>query len=179
MEEENGVVTPEVTEEEVDLNSTEGGEAEEVEESVEEVKARLAKAEELANNYKIRAEKAEKAAKKPKETETVAENKDLSFKDGLAIMKANVPEEDIDEVVNYAKFKGISVTQALKDDVMKATLSLKSEQRNVAEATNTSSARRGSAKVSKQALIDNAKKGILPESDEDISRLLEAQMGYK
>lgn len=179
MEEETEVVAPEATEEVTDDLYTSEAE-EEVEESVEEVRARLQKAEELANNYKIRAEKAEKLAKKPKETEAVAEFKgDLSSKDIIAITSAKLHEDDIDEVVNYAKYQGVSVSQALKSDVMKATLALKSEQRNVAEATNTGPARRGTAKASAETLLSNASQGKLPDSDADIERLLSAKMGYK
>jgi len=163
-------VTPEVTPEETPE-----------EETVEELRERLTKAEEakkksddLANNYKIRAEKAEKGIKKP-----VTEEKktgDLSSKDIFAIMNAKVAEEDIDEVVDYAKFKGISVGEALKTSTIKATLSERDEQRKTAMATNTGAARRGSSSASVESLLDNAVKGTLPESDKDIERLMQAKL---
>ncbi len=143
------------------------------EESIEEVKARLAKAEELANNYKIRAEKAEKGKKTQPAPE--AKKGDLSSKDLIAIMNAKVPEDDIDEVVDYAKFKGISVGEALKSSTIKATLSERAEQRNTAAATNTGTVRRGNAKVSDDVLLSEAQKGKLPESDDDIARLIGAR----
>ena len=155
--------TPEVETEEV-----------EEEESSEELKARLAKAEELANNYKARAEKAEKKSKESKETPS--EKKDLSSKDIIALMNAKVSEEDVDEVVDYAKFKGISVSEALKSSAIKATLSEKAEQRNIAEATNTKTIRRGTAKLSDDDLVSNASQGKIPESDEDIDRLMKAKL---
>lgn len=166
------VVVPETTSEET------------VEETVEEVKSRLAKAEELANNYKRRAEKAEEEAKKtrvPTKETPVAHVKgnDMSFRDTVAIVKANVPEEDIDEVLDYAKFKGVSIVDALKSDTIKATLSLRAEQRNTASATHVGSARRGAVKISDEALVSNAEKGNVPESDEEITRLLKIKMGVK
>lgn len=166
------VVVPETTSEET------------VEETVEEVKSRAAKAEELANNYKRRAEKAEEEAKKmrgtTKETPVAhVKGNDMSFRDTVAIVKANVPEEDLDEVLDYAKFKGVSIVDALKSDTIKATLSLRAEQRNTASATHVGSARRGAVKISDEALVSNAEKGNIPESDDEITRLLKIKMGVK
>lgn len=157
------VVTPEVTEEVV--------EEEELEESPEELKERLAKAEELANNYKVRAEKAEKLAKaKPPVTAN-----ELASKDLVAIMNAKVPEDDIDEVVEYAKYRKTSISEILKDPIMKATLDLRAEERNTAIAANTNSTRRGSTRVPDDVLLSNANRGKLPESDADIARLVAAK----
>lgn len=150
-------------------------EAEEAE-SVEEIQARLAKAEELANNYKIRAEKAEKAQKQVQKAPEAPVSSDLSTKDTIALMNAKVHEDDIDEIVDFAKFKGMSVSDALKNDVVKTILSTKTEQRTVAEATNTGTSRRSSAKVSDESLVANASAGKLPESDDEIERLLRAKL---
>ena len=178
MEDENVVANNSNTAEEVVLETT-GEDAEVIEteteeESVEDLKARLAKADELAKNYKIRAEKAEKKTKENKEAPT--EKKDLSSKDIIALMNNKVAEEDIDEVVDYAKFKGISVQEALKTGTIKATLRERGEQRDVANATNTGTVRRGSSKVADDVLISNASKGKMPESDEEIERLMKAKL---
>lgn len=160
------VTTPEVVEETVEETESEP------EETVEELRERLAKAEEVANNQRIRAEKAEKVAKaKPPVTAN-----DLNSKDLVAIMNAKVPEDDIDEVVEYAKYKKTSVSEVLKDPIMKATLDLRSEERNTAIAANTSSSRRGVNKVSDDALLSNALRGKFPEGDNDIDRLMRAKM---
>lgn len=165
--------------------------SEETVETLEEVKAQYEaerqarlKAEELANNQKIRAEKAEGEAKKTrgttKETPVAhVKGNDMSFRDTVAIVKANVPEEDLDEVLDYAKFKGVSIVDALKSDTIKATLSLRAEQRNTASATHVGSARRGAVKISDEALVSNAEKGNIPESDDEITRLLKIKMGVK
>lgn len=140
---------------------------------------------ELAENYKVRAEKAEGILKnnKPKAGEgespkpnTSEENKDLSSKDLIALMTAKVPEEDVDDVVEYAKFKGISVAEALKTDVVKTTLASKAETRKTAQATHTGAGSRGTYKVSDETLLNKASKGEMPESDEDIARLAEIQI---
>ena len=150
------------------------------EESVDEIKAKLAKAEELAQNYRIRAEKAERKAKEPENKPVQVHNTaigipNLTSIDTIAIMRANVPEDDITDVVEYAQFKKISVSEALKSSTVKNILAEKEEQRTVAQATNTGAARRGTSKVSDEALAQKAYKGELPESDEDIRRLYKAR----
>lgn len=158
-------------EETVDLNTTESDESSE-QESVEELKSRLEKAEELAKNYKIRAEKAEK--KKPLETQKSTTSP--SIEDTFALMKANIAEEDISDVKEYAQFKGISIAEALKTSAVRSILAEKEEQRTVAQATNTGSSKRSSGKLSDEALIANAQKGQIPESDADIDRLVKLKM---
>lgn len=176
MNDEKEVVVPETTEEVTPEVTTETEEVtEEVEESVEELRERLAKAEELANNQKIRAEKAERLAKAKPPTDVNA----LASKDLVAIMNAKVPEEDIDEVVEYAKYKKTSVSEVLKDPIMKATLDLRSEERNTASAANTSTSRRGSTRIPDDVLISNASRGKMPENDREIERLMNAKYKQK
>lgn len=162
--------------EEADLNSANEDNYEEEEENAEELKARLAKAEQLANNYKIRAEKAEKAAKaKPETTSKQSSKEDMNSKDLYALMNAKVDPEDIDEIKDFALMKKISIAEALKTNVIKSILSEKEEQRNIANATNVGSSKRTSGKLTDESLLNNLKKGVLPESDEDIARLVKAR----
>lgn len=175
--------------EEVILNTQESTEELNTEESTEEVaeqvdwKAEALKMKEIADNQRIRAEKAESKAKAEKTQsntrETVQKNTDLSPIDIIALTKANIDTEDINEVLDYAKYKGISISEALKSPVVKATIAEKSEQRNVALATNTGGAKRTSGRISDETLMANANKGNLPESDADIDRLIKAKMGIK
>ena len=159
-------------EESVDLDTTE-------EESMDDVKSQLAKAQELANNYKIRAEKAEKKAKEPEVRQVSRKENDLSTMDIIALSKANLEQEDVAEVLEYAKFKGISVQEAIKSSVVKATILERNEMRNTALATNTGASRRSTSQVSDEALLSNAKKGIMPESDADMARLIKARRANK
>lgn len=162
------VTTPEV---EV-VTVTEVPEEVETEESPEEMKERLAKLEEVAENQRKRAEKAERLlkAKPPTDVNT------LPSKDLVAIMNAKVPEEDIDEVVEYAKYRKTSISEILKDPIMKATLDLRAEERNTAIAANTTTSRRGSSRVPDDVLLSNANHGKLPESDAEIARLMKAKV---
>lgn len=160
--------------EEADLDTANEENYEQEEESIEELKAAKEKAEKLANNYKIRAEKAEKAAKaKPefnsKQSSTAG---DISSKDLYALMNAKVAPEDIDEIKDYASMKKISISEALNTNVVKSILNDKAEQRKVALASNVGNSKRVSNNMTDDALLNNFKKGILPESDEDIERLV-------
>lgn len=155
-------------------------------EFIEEVQEKLAKAEELALNQKIRAEKAERLAKslKEKKDEEKPEAKaptagELSSKDLYALMEAHVPQEDIDEVREYAQLKKISIAEALKTSIVKSILSEKAEQRKSAEASNTGGSKRSSGKVTDEVLLAKAAKGEMPDSDEEIQRLYKLRKGLK
>lgn len=175
MEDEKDVVAADLTEqEEADLDTAD----DESEESVEELKARLAKETELAKNYKIRAEKAERLAKqKPTETQKQSD----SVIDNATLARIyDVPEEDFDEVVDMAKFKKISIAEALKLGSVKAILSEKAEFRKTAQLSNTGASRKSTTTVSDETLIANASKGIIPEAGSpEAERLFWAKRGGK
>jgi len=135
------------------------------------------KQEELANNYKIRAEKAEKA-KKEDHTSKKEEDSDLSPKDLYALINAQVPQEDVEEVVKASKLLGKTVQEALNDDIVKTILETRQEFRKTAEATNTKQARPGSKKVSDDELLKKASAGDVPEKgSEEAERLFWAKRG--
>jgi len=142
------------------------------EESVDDIKARLQKAEELAKNYKIRAEKAETKAKEVPEKS----GPELSAMDLLAVTRSGIEPEDLSEVMEYAKFKNIPIHEALKSSVVKATLAEAAELRKSAAATNTGTARRASTAVSDDQLLENARKGVMPDSDADLARLTKLRL---
>lgn len=157
-------------EEEVLETSNEETYEESSNESEEDLQAELEKAKELANNYKVRAEKAERLAKQ-KPSESPKLTGDLSTKDLYALMDAKVPEEDVEVVQKYAKLENISIGDALKSNIVKSILGDKAEQRKVASASNIGTTRR-SSKLSDDALLDSARKGKLGNlSDDDILRL--------
>jgi hypothetical protein len=115
----------------------------------------------------------EKKVEKPVTTQTT------STRDLIALMDAKVPADDIGDVEDYAKYKGISLADALKTGVVKTMLAEKAEKRNTANATNTGNARRSPSKISDEALLDKARKGEIPESDEEITRLVKSRIGIK
>lgn len=174
MEEENVVADNSNTaEEEVLETSQEESYEETSNESDNELQERLAKAEELANNYRIRAEKAERLAKGKTEAQP-KQSKEFD-EDTYALLEAKVPREDITEVREYAQLKNISVAEALKSNIVKGILSEKAEQRNTALASHVGASRRSSSTTSEEQLVENARKGILPETDDDIMRYAKAK----
>lgn len=106
---------------------------------------------------------------------TSGQSSDLSTRDVYALLDAKVPLEDFDVVQKYAKLEGISITDALKDGVVKSILANKAEMRQTAKISNTGNSKRNTGKLSDEALLENAAKGNYPESDEDMLRLVQAR----
>lgn len=150
-------------------------------EDLEAIKAAKEKAEEVANNQRIRAEKAEKELKalktQPKEKETPKNDSGYTLADIRALQDVN--DEDVEEVVSFAKYKNISIPEAKKSFVIQTLLKEKEEQRKTAQATNTGTGKRGSYKISEETVIENFEKGIVSEKDEDIEKLVQAQFNRK
>lgn len=101
---------------------------------------------------------------------------DLSTMDTIALIGAGVTnKEDINEVVDYSKLKGISIEEALESTVIKTILGEKAEYRKTAEATHTGKATRGSTKLSPEQILANAEKGKLPDDPEELAEALMQQ----
>ncbi len=132
------------------------------------------KAEEVANNYKIRAEKAEKEAKNKYEPQKSSEIS-LTPKDLLMLNKSNIEAEDLDEVVDFAKYRKITVAEALQNQTLKRILADRVEERRTAAATQTKGGR-APVKTTDTAILQRAQQGVLPENEEDIDRLAEARL---
>ena len=157
----------ETVEVEPTLEVPEEVETEEVEEeSIDDLKAKLAKAEEERENQKKRAEKAEKKAKEAPKADGA-----LSTADILALSKAPIEADDIDDVLEWASFKKISIHEALQSTALKATLAEKAEIRKSALAVNTGTGRRAGGSVSDERLLADAQQGKMPENEADIARL--------
>lgn len=159
-------VTPEVTEEVVEV---------EQEESIDEIKARLAKAEEIAENQRIRAEKAEAKAK----AQPAKAPSSLNAGDMMAIKNANISETDMDIVEKFARDNNLSLRESLQHPHVKAILAYEEELKTTAIATNVEGVRRGTVKVTDDTLLQNASAGKLPTADDEIERLVAAQMKHK
>lgn len=146
---------------------------------------RLAKADELAKNYKARAEKAEALAKASKHTapenpETPKNAGELSSKDMFALIKANVNEDDVDEVIRVSKILGVSVQEAIKDSAVITILEKREEKRKSADAMNTKSNRSTRKGTTDKELIAQASKGEIPDAGSDeAERLFWARRGVK
>lgn len=128
--------------------------------------------------------KFEEASKKPEKDEVKTEKKDevkteanLSQSDLITLTRSDIHEDDIPEVLEYAKLKGVSVKEALTSNVVQAILETNKEKRTVADATNTGKTAKTVTGTSDDELLANAKKGIMPESEEDMNRLAKLRLG--
>lgn len=148
---------------------------------VDDAEARIQKAEEIARNQKIRAEKAEqelKALKKtpPKVEETITPKSDgLTAKDVIALR--DVHEEDVDYLLDEAKLRNKSVAELKKDPYMKIILQTRAEERKTAEATATSSNRQSSSKSKGEDLLKRAVENKLsPDEMREAAKAMIASM---
>jgi hypothetical protein len=162
----------EIINSEIDTETTENEvvDSNEETESVEDLKKKILTLEAQKNHWKGKANKPEAKS----ETKTVS-NESVSFEDSYALIKANVESEDVAEIKDYARLKGISIQEALKSTVVKSILSEKNEMRKTASATHTGNAKRTTSKSSDEELKSNSEKGILPDSDEDLKRLIQSR----
>lgn len=126
---------------------------------------------------KIRAEKAEAAAKHKEPQEKPLT---LSPKDAILLTRENLTEEeDIDEVIQFAGYKKVSIAEALKDKMLRSILSDRAEERKTAQAAQSKGGTPGT-KVSDDALLDKLSKGEVPaKGSEEAERLFWARRGRK
>jgi len=135
----------------------------------------LTKAQQLAQNYKIRAEKAEALNKSFKAQPKPEQKSDFSIKDIKAL--SDVHDDDMDVVIEYAKFKGVSVAEAKKTPIIKNLLREKEEERATALASATGPAKRGASKASDDSLLERVASGTL--TDEEMERAAKARIEQK
>lgn len=165
-----------------DQNNDDGDDGED---TVEALKAKNAKLQKAYEDQKKRAEKAEGKSSDNKDTKKVDVKKttkadDLTPKDLYSLMENKVPKEDVDDVVQYARFSKISIDDALDSDFVKRLLADKAEKRATARATNIGYNRRGTGKVSEQALLQKASQnGEIPDDDAELDRLIDARLEQK
>lgn len=143
----------------------------------------LLKAQEIAKNQRIRAEKAEaelKALKKPSAKENETNKVVVSNEDELyALIEAKVPKEDVKDVREAAKILGVTVVEALNNQIVKNILSQKAEERNSAQVANIGVNKRSINKDTDERLIEDFKQGKVSDKDEDIERLVKAQLAQR
>lgn len=113
-----------------------------------------------------------KKAEKPEPTEK-QEVEGLSQKDVIYLAKTDIHQDDIDEVVEYAKLKKITVADAHK--FFKPILAERDEERKTAQATQTKGGTRSTSKITPEAILEKANKGQFSDSDDEIALLAEAR----
>lgn len=142
---------------------------------LEKEKAARVKAEEIAKNQEIRAKKAEQALKEKEPESSSSEN--LSPQEIIALGKLH--EDDVETVLDWARFKKLKVNEASKDEDLKVILQRREEMRRTAQATQTRGGQRSGQTPDNDVILRKASQGELPESDADIEKLTAARMESK
>jgi hypothetical protein len=102
----------------------------------------------------------------------------LSEKDRIYLVKADIHEDDLDEVLDRAKSKGISVKDAYAQ--VKPLLDARTEERRTASATHTKGGARGAAKATGADFLAKAEQtGDVPETEAGMQALQEARLARK
>ena len=112
---------------------------------------------------------------KPEEKPETPKTPAMELKDIRALQ--DVHDDDVDELIEYAKFKGVSVAEIKKLPVIQAHLKVKAEERTTAQATNIG--KRGSitSKITGQSLLEKAyETGETPGDPEAIKALVAARI---
>lgn len=129
-------------------------------------------------NDELKRKNAQLFERTKKQKELIKENDGLSNKDVLFLAKVDIHEDDIDEVLEWAKFKKITVNDAYKQ--LKDTLDVRTEQRKTAASTQTRGSARGASKVSGVDLLAKAyRTGEVPETDEGMQELFKARLAER
>lgn len=125
------------------------------------------------DDYKGKFEDQQKRAKKAEE---IAKEKEggLSPKDVLVLSQAQIHADDIDEVLEFAKFKKLPVGEALKNPTLMTILAESKSQRETALATTTKG-KPSSGEKGGDAILNDAGQGNLPADDEGIDALAAAR----
>lgn len=161
---------------------TESQEIEETEstESTDERDTRIADLEKKALELEEKNKKLYARLKKGDEKAPSSLDSSLSNKDILALAKSTVSDEDIDEVIDFAKFRKISVAEALQNKTMKTILGEREEERKTASATHVKGGARSASKTSGADILAKAERtGEVPDSEEGLKALFQARLARK
>lgn len=94
-----------------------------------------------------------------KENKAPSQEQPFSPKDYLALTEYKISAEDFDEVSDFAKYKNVSVAEALKMGTLKTILTERAEERRTAQATATKGSARGQTKPNDDDLLRRASNG--------------------
>jgi hypothetical protein len=97
-----------------------------------------------------------KPEKKVEPDKQTSHSDNLSVRDILALK--DVPEEDLDEVLDFAKYKNLTVTEAKKHPVIQGILKNRSEERATAAAMNVGNQKRNNRANTAENLISRVQR---------------------
>jgi ElaB/YqjD/DUF883 family membrane-anchored ribosome-binding protein len=165
-------------------NQNTGVEVEEVEEVEEEAEEVVEEVEEVApeptpepkKRAESQIERLKRELKEAKEKLATSQTTGLSLEDTLAITTSGIHKEDLPEVIEYAKYKGIPLSEAMESSYVK-TIQRENAQIRAKRASTIASPNRTGGQVDDvaRAVARYKKDGTLPEGNPAlISKILDA-----
>lgn len=104
---------------------------------------------------------------------------DLSALDAVAMVKADVHDDDIEQVIEFAKFKKLPVREALKQPLLQSMLKDSVEMRRTAQATTVKGGTRIAATPKPEDFLAKAERGEIVDSDEGMKGIFQARLARK
>jgi len=117
--------------------------------------------------------------KKPEVKQEAKQTEALNY--SLADIRAlnKVHDDDVERVEKFAKSEGVTISEAMKNDDLRAILNDREEKRKTAAVAHTGGGRRGTSSTSSSKLLEEAQKGNYPEDEAGINKLLDAEFELK
>lgn len=110
------------------------------------------------------------------------ENKEPEGKENYSLQDiralSDVHDDNVEEIVNYAKFKNISIAEAKKSDTILIYLKNEKEKRKTAEVANTKPSRQGASGDGDKVLLEKESKGE-DMTDDEFTRGAKARVEAK
>lgn len=146
---------------------------EQTEDTTEEtLEERVERLEKENHTLKIQRGKAKAKAERAQEEASAATVEgDLSRTDLLALARADIHDEDIDDFILLCKAKELSMSEGLTDGDIQAVLDRRNENRTAAAATHTGSAASGKVEMTGDQLKDMARKNFANMTPEQVKKL--------
>lgn len=115
-----------------------------------------------------------KEAKSQKAEAPKTQSNDLSQTDLIFLAKADIHDDDINDVVKWAKNNGMSVKEAYQQ--FKPVLDTRAQERQTAQATATKGARGVKPKTGEDLLQKARQTGEVPETSEGMRDIIRARI---
>lgn len=118
--------------------------------------------------------------KKPEVAKPIeAPKTNLSPVESVLLVQSGIAADDVNEVLEYANYRKLSISDALKDSTLQTIVKTRIEERKTAAATIVAPAGRQAPRETVESILDAASQGQLPESDAGVDRLAAARLESK
>ena len=105
----------------------------------------------------------------------VPKSPEMSWKDIKSLQ--DVDDADAEELMDFAKYKNISIAEAKKHPAMVSLIKTRVEERKSADVANTT--KNSTRKNGGDTILEDFNKGKVSEADDDVNALVEAQIAQR